>query len=117
MGFGGGAVESAAMNDTQGVRISKLMAERGLCSRREADVYIGRGLVFVDGERITELGTRASPDATITLAGEARAHQASQATILLHKPINSGDADSAEQSADGGRNKTHEQRHQNGNRE
>ncbi len=87
MGFGGGAVESAAMNDTQGVRISKLMAERGLCSRREADVYIERGLVFVNGEQVTQLGTRAATDATITLAGEARAQQASQVTILLHKPI------------------------------
>ncbi len=76
------------MNDTQaGVRISKLMAERGLCSRREADAYIERGLVFVNGERVTQLGTRAAPDAVITLATEARAQQAKQATILLHKPV------------------------------
>jgi hypothetical protein len=47
------------MNDPQGIRISKLMAERGLCSRREADAYIERGLVFVNGERVTQLGTRA----------------------------------------------------------
>jgi 23S rRNA pseudouridine2604 synthase len=68
-------------------RISKLMAERGLCSRREADAYIERGLVFVDGERVTQLGTRAAPSAVITLATEARAQQARQATILLHKPV------------------------------
>lgn len=89
------------MNDTQGVRISKLMAERGLCSRREADAYIERGLVFVNGERVTELGTRAAPDATITLAGAARAQQASQVTILLHKPIGyvSGQAEDGHQPA------------------
>ena len=75
------------MNDTQGSRISKLMAERGLCSRREADAYIERGLVFVNGERVTQLGTRALPDAVITLAAEARASQAQQVTILLHKPV------------------------------
>lgn len=75
------------MNDTQGIRVSKLLAERGLCSRREADAYIERGLVFVDGKRVTELGTRAAPDAVITLAAEARANQAKQATVLLHKPI------------------------------
>ncbi|HTY02888.1 MAG TPA: pseudouridine synthase [Rhodocyclaceae bacterium] len=75
------------MNDTQGVRISKLMAERGLCSRREADSYIERGLVFVNGQRVTQLGTRAPADAAIKLAGEARAQQANQATILLHKPV------------------------------
>lgn len=76
-----------AAADAQGVRISKLMAERGLCSRREADAYIERGLVFVNGERITQLGTRAAPDAVITLGTAARAQQARQATILLHKPI------------------------------
>jgi 23S rRNA pseudouridine2604 synthase len=89
------------MNDTQGIRISKLMAERGLCSRREADAYIERGLVFVNGERVTELGTRAAPDAVIALAGEAKAQQASQATILLHKPIGyvSGQAEDGHQPA------------------
>ena len=32
------------------IRLSKLMAHRGLCSRREADVYIEKGQVYVDGE-------------------------------------------------------------------
>lgn len=70
-----------------GVRISKLMAERGLCSRREADAYIERGWVFVDGQRINELGLRADPAAQITLASEARARQQRQMTILLNKPV------------------------------
>jgi 23S rRNA pseudouridine2604 synthase len=89
------------MNDTQGSRISKLMAERGLCSRREADAFIERGLVFVNGERVTQLGTRAMPDAVITLAAEARATQARQATILLHKPMGyvSGQAEDGHQPA------------------
>jgi 23S rRNA pseudouridine2604 synthase len=90
-----------AMNDTQGIRISKLMAERGLCSRREADAYIEQGLVFVNGERVSQLGTRAGHDATITLAGEARAQQASRVTVLLHKPIGyvSGQAEDGHQPA------------------
>ena len=75
------------MNDTQGVRISKLMAERGLCSRREADTFIERGFVFVNGERVTQLGTRAAPDAVITMAGEAKTELATQVTILVHKPV------------------------------
>jgi 23S rRNA pseudouridine2604 synthase len=89
------------MNDTQGIRVSKLLAERGLCSRREADAYIERGLVFVDGQRVTQLGTRAAADAVITLAPEARATQARQATILLHKPIGyvSGQAEDGHQPA------------------
>ena len=72
-----------------GVRISKLMAERGLCSRREADSYIERGWVFVDGERVMELGTRADPSAVIKLDKGARAALMQQMTILLHKPVES----------------------------
>jgi 23S rRNA pseudouridine2604 synthase len=43
--------------------------------------------VFVNGQRVTELGSRAAPDAEISLATEARAQQARQATVLLHKPV------------------------------
>lgn len=70
-----------------GVRISKLMAERGLCSRRDADGYIARGWVFVDGRRVSELGTRVDPAAVITLDKQGQADQQSRLTILLHKPI------------------------------
>ena len=68
-------------------RLSKLMAERGLCSRREADVFIERGWVFVDGERISELGTRVDPTAKIRLDKGAQAKQNARVTILLHKPV------------------------------
>ncbi|HEX5636727.1 MAG TPA: S4 domain-containing protein, partial [Gammaproteobacteria bacterium] len=34
------------------IRLSKLMSEQGICSRREADRYIELGWVFVDGEQI-----------------------------------------------------------------
>ncbi|MFP5380770.1 MAG: pseudouridine synthase [Gammaproteobacteria bacterium] len=69
------------------VRLSKLMSERGLCSRREADAYIEKGLVFVDGRRITELGTKVDPDCAIRLDTQACAQQAERVTILLHKPV------------------------------
>ncbi|MDR3323204.1 MAG: rRNA pseudouridine synthase [Zoogloeaceae bacterium] len=70
-----------------GVRVSKLLAEQGLCSRREADRYIEKGWVFADGARVTELGARVRPDAKVTLAAEARKTQARLATILLNKPV------------------------------
>ncbi|MCW5604084.1 MAG: rRNA pseudouridine synthase [Burkholderiales bacterium] len=69
------------------VRVSKLMSERGLCSRREADDYIERGWVYVDGERVTELGTRAYPNQHITLNRAARVQQSLRVTILLNKPV------------------------------
>ena len=71
----------------EGVRLSKVMAERGICSRREADEFIERGWVFVDGRRVSELGVRIDPDARITLAAEATRTQQQRVTILLHKPV------------------------------
>lgn len=83
------------------VRLSKLMSEQGLCSRREADSYIEQGLVFVDGERISELGTRILPTQKITLAKGAQVQQQARVTILLHKPMGyvSGQAEDGYQPA------------------
>ncbi|MGE5526462.1 MAG: pseudouridine synthase [Rhodospirillaceae bacterium] len=74
-------------DESEKVRLSKVMSERGLCSRREADQYIEQGLVYVDGVRVTQLGTRIFPDQKVTLAKAAQARQSSRVTILLHKPI------------------------------
>ena len=69
------------------IRISKLMSEQGICSRREADSYIERGWVFVDGQRVTELGSRAYPNQKISLDQSAQTSQRSRVTVLLNKPI------------------------------
>jgi 23S rRNA pseudouridine2604 synthase len=69
------------------IRLSKLMSERGLCSRREADGFIERGWVRVDGETVNVLGTRIDPSQTITLDKSARESQTRQVTILLNKPV------------------------------
>jgi 23S rRNA pseudouridine2604 synthase len=69
------------------VRLSKLMSEQGLCSRREADSYIERGLVKVDGVVVSELGTRIFPNQRITLERAAQALQQARVTILLNKPV------------------------------
>lgn len=83
------------------VRISKLMSERGLCSRREADSYIERGWVRVDGQIVSELGARALPSQTITLERAAQARQTSRVTILINKPVGyvSGQAEKGYQPA------------------
>jgi len=64
------------------IRLSKLMSERGICSRREADRYIERGLVLVNGMLVTELGTKVTPDVEIELTQRDKTR-----TILLNKPI------------------------------
>ena len=69
------------------VRVSKLLSELGLCSRREADSYIEQGLVTVDGEVVNELGVRAYRHQKIELQSGAKAQQASRTTVLLNKPV------------------------------
>jgi 23S rRNA pseudouridine2604 synthase len=63
------------------------MAERGLCSRREADDLIAKGLVKVDGVIVDILGTKVSPDAKIELSRIAQTKLEGLVTILLNKPI------------------------------
>ena len=75
------------MSDEGKIRLSKLMAERGICSRREADSLIERGLVLVNGEKITQLGTKVDPDVRITLEREGLREQNNLVTILLNKPL------------------------------
>ncbi|PXW88882.1 ribosomal large subunit pseudouridine synthase F [Nitrosomonas sp. Nm84] len=69
------------------IRLSKLMSEQGICSRREADRYIELGWVFVDGEQISELGTKIYPTQKIKLNKAAQAQQTQLVTILLNKPV------------------------------
>ena len=69
------------------VRLSKLMSAQGMCSRREADSYIERGWVCVDGQPVRELGTKIFPWQKITLNQTAQLKQNQQVTILLNKPV------------------------------
>lgn len=68
------------------VRLSKVMSARGLCSRREADDLIARGMVKVDGQVVNQLGTKISPDANIEIVGFAQKQLREKVTILLNKP-------------------------------
>ncbi|HAX19472.1 MAG TPA: pseudouridine synthase [Hydrogenophaga sp.] len=68
------------------VRLNKRMADLGLCSRREADEWIARGWVLVNGEPAV-MGMPVAPDAKVEVLPQARHQQAGQVTILLHKPM------------------------------
>lgn len=69
------------------MRLSKLMSERGICSRREADRLIEKGWVKVDGKIIQELGVKVEPEVKIELLPQARGNLNSKVTILLNKPV------------------------------
>jgi 23S rRNA pseudouridine2604 synthase len=68
-------------------RLSKRMAELGLCSRREADEWIANGWVKVDGVVVDTPGSRVAPEAKIEVSGSAQQAQSESVTILLHKPV------------------------------
>jgi 23S rRNA pseudouridine2604 synthase len=80
-------VAPARVNTNEdGERLSKVMADRGLASRREADEWIGAGYVQVNGA-VAVLGQRVPADAQIDIDPRAKELQAQRVTILLHKPI------------------------------
>jgi 23S rRNA pseudouridine2604 synthase len=81
-------------------RLNKRMAELGLCSRREADDWIARGWVRVNGQTAV-MGLQVAPDARIEVDTQAKGQQQRQVTILLHKPIGyvSGQAEDGHQPA------------------
>ncbi|ROZ79544.1 rRNA pseudouridine synthase [Ramlibacter sp. WS9] len=62
------------------------MAELGLCSRREADDWISKGWVRVDGA-VAPMGLQVGPQARIEVDPKARGQQQQQVTILLNKPM------------------------------
>lgn len=63
------------------------MSELGLCSRREADEWIERGWVRVDGVVVSQLGSKVLPHQRITVERQASAQQAKRVTILVNKPV------------------------------
>lgn len=69
------------------IRLNKLVAQIGLCSRREADEYISRGWIRVNNAVVTKLGTQVDPSSQIELAKEAKRLEKRKKTILFHKPL------------------------------
>jgi 23S rRNA pseudouridine2604 synthase len=77
------------------------MSAQGISSRREADEWIAKGWVRVDGEVVAELGTRILPDQKISVDQAAKKEQTGRVTILMNKPIGyvSGQAEDGHQPA------------------
>ena len=71
---------------TQPMRLNKYMANAGLCSRREADEFIQAGVVTVNGEVVTELGTKITPATDKVLFHDQLVRTERKVYILLNKP-------------------------------
>ena len=72
-------------SDRKGMRINKYIAHAGVCSRRDADKLVVQGRVRVDGDTVTQHGTRVTSGQTVTVDGEEVAPK-QKAYILLNKP-------------------------------
>jgi 23S rRNA pseudouridine2604 synthase len=67
-------------------RVAKLIAQKGWCSRREAERLIGAGQVLVNGQLMMNLGERVAVDANIVLKERGQRHLAELVTVVLNKP-------------------------------
>lgn len=67
------------------IRLNKFIAHAGLCSRRDADEYIAAGKVKVNGETVTELGTKVTRADQVEVQGQALSLEPF-VYILLNKP-------------------------------
>jgi len=71
--------------EEEGIRLNKFIANSGVCSRREADEYITAGLISVNGQIITELGTKIQSSDDVRFNGE-RLKGEEKVYILMNKP-------------------------------
>ncbi len=75
-----------AASTNEPMRLNKRMAELNMCSRREADEWIAKGWVKVNGQ-VAEMGVKVTPTDRIQIDKAASGHQATQVTILINKPM------------------------------
>ena len=69
------------------LRLAKHLADQGVCSRREAELFIARGWIVVDGIVVKEQGTKVQPNCDVALDPQASEYLSQLQTVLLHKPI------------------------------
>ena len=67
------------------IRLNKYLANAGVCSRREADDFIQAGVVKVNGEIITELGTKVKRN-DVVLFHDQQINIEKKVYVLLNKP-------------------------------
>ncbi len=67
------------------IRLNKYIANSGICSRREADVFIGTGVVKVNGKIVTELGYKVKPYDKVEFEGQILKNE-EKVYIVMNKP-------------------------------
>ncbi len=67
-------------------RLNKFISETGICSRREADLFIEQGLVSVNGQKAA-LGTKVTSADVIKVNGQLLKNKAEAVYLAFHKPV------------------------------
>ena len=67
------------------MRLNRFLAQSGLCSRREADDFITAGLVTVNGQIVTQLGTKVLPTDEVKF-NDSRVQGEKKVYLVLNKP-------------------------------
>lgn len=75
----------APVESDKDMRLNRFLARAGIASRREADTYITAGRVQINGETVTELGTRVADGDNVTVDGRS-IHPVGAEYFLLNKP-------------------------------
>ena len=78
--------DTVAVPIKEEVRLNKFIANSGVCSRREADNFILAGVVTVNGEVVTELGTKVNINTDDVRFNGERLKGESKVYIVLNKP-------------------------------
>ena len=76
---------SKPSNPSNGIRLNKYIANSGICSRREADMYIKVGSVSVNGTVVSEMGFKVKPNDEVKFDGRKISPEAKK-YVLLNKP-------------------------------
>ena len=74
-------------DEAQPQRVNRWLAQSGVCSRREAESLIARGLVSIDGLTVADAGRKIEPGQTLTLADAATGALRGALSVVLHKPM------------------------------
>ncbi len=65
-------------------RVNKWLASEGVCSRREAEELIAKGLVSIDGARVDDPGRKIEPGQSISVS---RGQERAQISVVINKPV------------------------------
>ncbi len=89
-GHGGARMKKKAagprkISDSDEIRLNKFVANSGICSRREADLYIQTGSVWVNGKPVTEMGYKVKLTDEVKFDGRLITPEKKE-YILLNKP-------------------------------